>query len=128
MDKDDIERFAAATLTEPDRFTHRSVDIGGEALTVEQMASAISEVSGREIVVDHISRNRAERMTLSNPQIDAQLWFWERQDRFGPQELEADFRIKFTNFKVFLTTNNELARQAFGYTELLEGIFIDVYT
>lgn len=114
IDPDDIGRFAAAALIEPDRFSHHSMDIGGEALTAEQIASAISEVSGRVIAVDHIPRNLAVRLAPSSPQIDAQLWFWERQDRFGPQELETEFGIKLTKFKEFLTANKELVRQTFG--------------
>ncbi|KAJ6164163.1 hypothetical protein N7470_002835 [Penicillium chermesinum] len=111
IDPDDIGRFAAAALTEPERFSHH---IGGEALTAEQIASAISEVSGRVITVDHIPRDLAVRLAPSSPQIDSQLWFWERQDRFGPQELETEFGIKLTKFKEFLTANKELVRQTFG--------------
>ncbi|KAJ5597388.1 hypothetical protein N7537_007472 [Penicillium hordei] len=66
---DDIGRFAAAALVELGRFSHRVIEIGGEALTAEQVA----RVNGREIVVDHIPRDVAERLTLSNPQIDPQL-------------------------------------------------------
>ncbi|KGO72706.1 hypothetical protein PITC_056920 [Penicillium italicum] len=113
INPDDIGRFAAAALVEPDKFSHRAVDIGGEALTAKQVASAISDVSGREIVVDHIPRELAERLAPSNPQIDSQLWFWERQDRFEPRDLEAEFGIKLTKFRDFLTANKELVRQTF---------------
>jgi uncharacterized protein YbjT (DUF2867 family) len=114
IDPDDIGRLAAAVLMDPGKFSHRAMDIGGEALTAEQLASAIAEVSGREIVIDHIPRDLAERLAPSNPQIDAQLWFWERQDRFEPQELEAEFGIKLTKFKDFLAANKELVRQTVG--------------
>lgn len=113
IDPDDIGRFAAAVLEEPDRFSHRAIDIGGEALTTEQIASAISEVSGCEIEVDHIPRTLAERLAPSNPQVDAQLWFWERQGRFEPWELEAEFGLKLTTFRKFLAVNQELVRQKF---------------
>ncbi|CRL21337.1 NAD(P)-binding domain [Penicillium camemberti] len=111
---DDIGLFAAAALVEPGRFSHRAIEIGGEALTAEQVARAISEVSGREIVVDHIPRDMAERLAPSNPQIDSQLWFWERQDGIEPRELEAEFGFKLTTFKEFLTANQELVRETFG--------------
>ncbi|KAK1143051.1 hypothetical protein N8T08_007115 [Aspergillus melleus] len=114
IDPNDIGHFAAAALVEPDRFSHRAVDIGSEALTAEQVASAISEVSGREVVVDLIPRDLAKRLALSNPQVDAQLWFWERQDRFVPRELEAEFGIRLTTFKEFLTANKKLVRENFG--------------
>lgn len=42
---------------------------------MEQVARAISEASEREIAVDHILRDAAERLPPFNPQIDSQLWF-----------------------------------------------------
>jgi uncharacterized protein YbjT (DUF2867 family) len=72
---DDIGGFAAVALVEPGRFSHRAVDIEGEFLTAEQIASAISEVSRCEIAVDHILRNLAENLVHSKSQIAAQLWF-----------------------------------------------------
>ncbi|KAJ5416128.1 hypothetical protein N7465_004823 [Penicillium sp. CMV-2018d] len=95
---DDIGRFAAA-LVELEGFSHRAIEIGGEALTVERVAWAISEASGRETAVYHIPRDVAERLPPSNPQIDSQLWFWERQDGIEPRELEAEFGFKLTTFK-----------------------------
>ncbi|KAJ6149016.1 hypothetical protein N7471_000215 [Penicillium samsonianum] len=114
INPDDIGRFAAAAFIEPERFSHRAIDIGSDALTAEQVARAISEVSGREIVVDHIPRDLAERLAPLNPQIDSQLWFWERQDNIEPRELEAEFGIKLATFKEFLAANQELVRQTFG--------------
>lgn len=78
------------------------------------MARAISEASERKIAVDHILRDDAERLPPFNPQIDSQLWFWERQDGIEPRELKAEFGFKLTTFKEFLTANQELARETFG--------------
>ncbi|CAI7593198.1 unnamed protein product [Penicillium viridicatum] len=110
---DNIGRFAAA-LIELERFSHRTIEIGGEPLMAEQVARAISEASGREIAVDHIPGDVAERLAPSNPQIDSQVWFWERQDGIEPRELEAEFGFKLTTFKEFLTANQELMRETFG--------------
>lgn len=66
----------------------------------------------------------AERLALSNPQIDSQLWFWERQDDIELREVEAEFGFKLTTFKEFLTANQELVRQTFGYVHgWTESIF-----
>ncbi|KAJ5700663.1 hypothetical protein N7536_003676 [Penicillium majusculum] len=110
---DDIGCFAVAALVEPERFSHRAIEIG-EALTAEQVARAISEVSGREIAIEHIPRNVAECLAPSNPQIDSQLWFWELQDGIEPREPEAEFGFKLTTSKEFLTANQELVRETFG--------------
>ncbi|KAJ5522421.1 hypothetical protein N7527_006536 [Penicillium freii] len=101
-------------LIELERFSHRTIEIEREALMAEQVARAISEASGREMAVDHIPRDMAERLAPSNPQIDSQVWFWERQDGIEPRELEAEFGFKLTTFKEFLTANQELMRETFG--------------
>ncbi|OQE43208.1 hypothetical protein PENCOP_c003G06939 [Penicillium coprophilum] len=113
IDPENIGHFAAATLIEARHFSHRAGDIGGEALTAEQMAQAISKVSGRNNGVRHTPRERAERLAPFNPQIDSQLWFWERQDSLDPRELEAEFGVELTTFKELWTTNKVLVNQAF---------------
>ncbi|KAJ5798334.1 uncharacterized protein N7503_007630 [Penicillium pulvis] len=87
---------------------------GCEALMVEQTASAISEVSGREIVVDHdpaIWRSvwlpRIPRSTLNCDSGSS-------RDRFEPREPQAEVDFKLTEFKEFLAANQELVRQMFG--------------
>ncbi|KAJ5961562.1 hypothetical protein N7501_006503 [Penicillium viridicatum] len=97
LNPDDIGRFAAA-LVELEGFSRRAIEIGGETLTAEQVARAISE---------------AKRLAPSNPQIHSQLWFWERQDGIEPRGLEAEFGFKLTIFNELLTTNQELVREAF---------------
>ncbi|KAJ5169837.1 uncharacterized protein N7500_002620 [Penicillium coprophilum] len=94
-------------------FSRRAGDIGGKALTAEQMAQAISQVSGRNILFGHIPRECAELLALFHPQVDFQLWFWERQDRLEPRELEAELGIELATFKELWNTNKELLKQAF---------------
>ncbi|CAI7572242.1 unnamed protein product [Penicillium glandicola] len=114
IDPDDIGGFVAVALMEPERFSHRAIDIGSEALTTQQVASAISEASGREIVVEYIPRDLAESLAPSNPQIGSQLWLCELQHSFEPEELAAEFGIQLTKFKDFLATNQERVRKTFG--------------
>ncbi|KAJ5115665.1 hypothetical protein N7456_000013 [Penicillium angulare] len=117
IDPNDIGRLAAAVLAAPTQFSHRALDIGGEALKTEEIAEAISEISGREIAIDQIPRDLAEGLAVSSPQVDAQLWFWQLQDKFEPRELEAEFGINLTTFKGFLAANRELARQTFDQAD-----------
>ncbi|KAI9036431.1 NAD(P)-binding protein [Aspergillus affinis] len=111
---DDIGRIAAAVIAEPGRFRGRAIDIGAEALTAEEVAGALAEVSGREIRVERIPEGEATELAKTNVQIDIQLWFWERQTLFDPKELEAELGLKLTGFREFLRANEGLVREMLG--------------
>lgn len=61
---DDVGRFEAAALVDPGHFSHRAIEIGDEALTVEQVARAISKVNERKIVVTFSPRCGRASSTL----------------------------------------------------------------
>ncbi|KAL9616132.1 MAG: hypothetical protein Q9160_008961 [Pyrenula sp. 1 TL-2023] len=86
MAPDDIGRFVAEAMLNPTKFGGLEMDIGGEALTMEQMAKAFSEVSGREVTSEFIPEGEEVRsMGNTVGQVDVQRWFWERQDKFDPR-------------------------------------------
>ncbi|KAJ5714330.1 uncharacterized protein N7483_011511 [Penicillium malachiteum] len=76
INPDDIGRIAASVLIAPNQFSHRAVDIGGEALTAQQIADAIFEVSGREIVVDHIIPRLKRSYGSGSDRISSTRWNW----------------------------------------------------
>ncbi|KAH8425990.1 uncharacterized protein LDX57_003729 [Aspergillus melleus] len=111
---DDIGRIAAAVIADPSRFAGRAIDIGAEALTAEEVAGALAEVSGREIRVEHIPEAEARELAKTSVQIDLQLWYWERQTLFDPRELQAELGVTFASFRDFLRANEGLVRETLG--------------
>ncbi|KAL3476118.1 NAD(P)-binding protein [Aspergillus californicus] len=113
IDPDDIGRYAAAAITHPEQFSHRAIDIRGEALTAQEIATALSEASGRDISVEYIPREAAEKIAKTNLQTDVQLWFFEKQDKFDPGGLEREFAFPFQSFSGYLAAHRDLVGETF---------------
>lgn len=99
---DDVGRFAAAALTQPDRFHGHEIELGAEALTPPQIVAALSAASGRQIEAQYMPRDEVERLIPQSHIIAAQTYFNERSSRMDAVALQQRWGIKVTSFDDFL--------------------------
>lgn len=105
MAPDDIGRFVAEAMLNPEKYAGLERDIGGEALMMEQIATAFREVSGKNVISEFIPEPEAIVLSKTNVQVDVQRWMWERLDNFDPKVLEEWSGIRLTSLKEFLEAN-----------------------
>lgn len=110
---DDVGRFAAAALTQPDKFRHREVDLGSEALTPPQIASALSEAVGRPIQAEYMPEEEIQRLIPQSHIIAAQTYFNERSSKIDTKELSERWGIKTETLKEFLGKYQKDVKESF---------------
>ncbi|KAI8579700.1 hypothetical protein K450DRAFT_174690 [Umbelopsis ramanniana AG] len=59
IDPDDIARYATAAFADPDTFNGQAIDLSGEEITLKDFAKLITDITGIDIKVEHLSREEA---------------------------------------------------------------------
>ncbi|KAI0417208.1 NAD dependent epimerase/dehydratase [Xylaria grammica] len=110
---DDLGRFAARALTEPERFRGCSIDIGSEALKPPQIAAALSQVSGREVTAEYLSEERTKELIPQSHVISAQTFFNERSSEMDVEAMRDRWGIHPVAFLEFLESHKEEVLNSF---------------
>lgn len=110
---DDVGRFAAAALTQPDRFHGHEIELGAEALKPQQIVAALSAASGRQIEAQYMPKDEVERLIPQSHIIAAQTYFNERSSRMDAVALQERWGIKLTSFVDFLEGHREDVEQSY---------------
>ncbi|PGH00806.1 hypothetical protein GX51_05583 [Blastomyces parvus] len=111
VDEEDVGKYAAAALLEPERFTGREITLASGWLSIEDLAAAMRRASGREVTVS--KRTEAEEkaaVSKGNPSIEFELWAslvgdkvheasWKAEGSKLPAE---EFGIPLTGFEEYL--------------------------
>ncbi|KAH8749228.1 hypothetical protein F5883DRAFT_581547 [Diaporthe sp. PMI_573] len=111
---DDVERFAAAALTQPERFHGQEIELGAEALKPPQIIAALSAASGRQIEAQYMPKDEVEKLIPESHIIAAQTYFNERSAQMDAVALQKRWGIQLTSFADFLKKHEEEVRQSFA--------------
>lgn len=111
---DDVGRFAAAALTQPDRFHGHEINLGAEALTPPQITAALAAASGRNVEAQYIPRHEVEKLIPESHIIAAQTYFNERSAQMDAVALQELWGIKLTSFKQFLELHRKDVEKSFA--------------
>ncbi|KAK1979393.1 NmrA-like family protein [Colletotrichum cereale] len=101
-DTDDVGRYAAAALQNPDRFGGQEIDLPNDYVTMEEVRDVLVKVSGREV--------RVRRQTPAEVEVTKQTAFgmlfqiWANAKDFtafidAAKGAQAKFGIPFTSFE-----------------------------
>lgn len=111
---DDVGCFAAAALTQPDRFHGQEIELGAEALKPPQIVAALSTASGRQIEAQYMAKEEVEKLIPESHIIAAQTYFNERSARMDAVALQKRWGITLTSFADFLEQHEEEVRQSYA--------------
>lgn len=101
LDPDDVGKFAAASILEPESYNHHKIDLGVEALTPDEIARSLSKASGKDIKTAFYSAAEASSLLGKKPLIGAQLWANDVGYQVDVQALQR-YPIKLTTFDEYL--------------------------
>lgn len=102
-DSFDVGKYAAAALQDPAKFGGQDIDLGNEALTIEEVRDILVKVSGREVRVR--KRTPEEMEAVKNDLFSQGLQLMANAKDISNTSAEAKgvqakFGIPFTSFEV----------------------------
>ncbi|KAH8549232.1 hypothetical protein BGW37DRAFT_110767 [Umbelopsis sp. PMI_123] len=59
IDTDDVAKYAAAAFTDPNTFNGLAIDLADEDITLKDFGKLITDITGVQITVDHVSKEEA---------------------------------------------------------------------
>jgi uncharacterized protein YbjT (DUF2867 family) len=108
IDVDDIGKFAAAALLDPERFSGHEIELANENLTAKDSGAVLSKVSGRDIKVVRRPLPWEEvNGKLKNPATMFQAFLNHASFDLGDHELEKKYGIRMTTLQEFLEVNKD---------------------
>ncbi|KAJ6612679.1 NAD dependent epimerase/dehydratase [Mycena sp. CBHHK59/15] len=111
FDADDVGKFAAAALLEPEKFNGKEIDLVYERLTFGEIAQQLSEAAGVEVAVKYRTKEETETQRKTLPTIERQVWATGLTD--SPGTLDK-YGIKLTTFKEFLEREKSAIKKTVG--------------
>ncbi|KAI0181363.1 NmrA family protein [Hypoxylon sp. FL1284] len=105
-DTDDVGKYVAAALLNPDKFNGQEIDLGTEMLTIQEVHDVIVKVSGRDVPLKKRSPEEVEAAKETVFGQKFHLWV-NLSDGFGAyaikaKEAEAKFGLPFTSLEASL--------------------------
>lgn len=101
VDENDIGRFAAAAYLEPGKFAKKEISLGVEALTTQEIATALSHASGTDVKAENVDFETAAKRGIYVPVLEAQKMVNEVPYEVDFESLKV-FSIKMTKFSEYL--------------------------
>jgi uncharacterized protein YbjT (DUF2867 family) len=101
-DSFDVGRYAAAALQDPAKFGGQEIDLGNEALTVEEVRDILVKVSGREVRVRKRDPEEVEAVkgVLFSQGFQLMANVKDLGTSTGNEGVQAKFGIPFTSFEM----------------------------
>ncbi|KAI2634955.1 NmrA family protein [Hypomontagnella submonticulosa] len=101
-DADDIGKYALAAFQDPAKFGGQGIDLGNEALTIEEVRDILVRVTGRDVTIRKRSPEEAEK--IRNTVMGQRFHFMANVKDFSAiaataEETQAKFGIPFTPFE-----------------------------
>jgi uncharacterized protein YbjT (DUF2867 family) len=72
IDPDDIANYAAAAFADPDIFNGLAIDLANEDITLKDFGKLITDITGVQITVDHVSKEEAVAHGMPS---SASVWY-----------------------------------------------------
>lgn len=112
-DADDIGRYTAAALLDPERFSGAEIDFCAQSLSVHEVRDILVRVSGREV---RVRKRSAEEIDAAKGVLFVQAWhLWANAKDFGfilaaGAKAQKVFGIPFTNLEEALQRDRDRLR------------------
>ncbi|KAF7318968.1 NmrA domain-containing protein [Mycena chlorophos] len=108
LDAADVGVVVAKVLLDPVEFHGKEMDLEAETLTLEEMASQLTAVLGKEVTVKYRTEAETVEARKTLPTIDYQLWHSSKTDTSELRKLN----LKLTTFKEFLEREKDAVRNS----------------
>ncbi|KAI1875544.1 uncharacterized protein JN550_001830 [Neoarthrinium moseri] len=108
IDVDDIGKFAAAALLDPEKFGGHEIELGCQNLTPEDTAKALSKASGREVKA---RKRTPEEVVEAAKKVGVQrfqLWANRQFLELDGQALQDKYGIRLTTFEEYLEREKDV--------------------
>ncbi|OJD27830.1 hypothetical protein ACJ73_00780 [Blastomyces percursus] len=121
VDEEDVGKYAAAALLEPEKFVGREITLASGWLSVEDVAAVMSKVGGREVKVSkRTAEEQQEAVSKGNPALEFELWASLVGDKVheaawkakGSKPPEEEFGIPLTGFEEYLQREKDVLLQS----------------
>ncbi|MGP4000852.1 NmrA family NAD(P)-binding protein [Streptomyces sp. 8N706] len=104
----DVAAFAVAAVNDPERFSHHSIELASQALTMDEIAAVLSEETGRPYTYSALTRAEAQGAGIAAGVVHSQLW----DTRIGynaplGDDLEKRWGIRPITFRQWARKNRE---------------------
>lgn len=96
---DDIALFACAAFQEPERFNKKSIDLASESLTMNEVASILSDVTGKKVSSLSLRSEELIEMGLSTGVAISHEWQNEVGYQVDIDSLKTTYKIKLSSFR-----------------------------
>lgn len=111
----DIAAFAVAAVEDPERFTHHSIELASQALTMDEIAAVLSEETGRSYTHRTLTLAEATDAGIYPGVVHSQLW----DSRIGyhaplADDLEMQWGIRPLTFRDWARANRHLLSSGQG--------------
>lgn len=107
FDAEDVGKFVAAALLEPERFKGHEVDLGFENLTIEETGRFLSQALGREVPTRVRSEEEASRLYGTVGTLIFQELANKKDLSIDGTSLMEKYGIRFTTFEDYLKREKE---------------------
>ncbi|KAI0403098.1 NmrA family protein [Xylaria palmicola] len=106
----DIGQFAAMALTDPSRFAGHEIELASEDLTIEELAEAIGEAVGKQILTRRVAAGERQRKAESTRW---NIWANIMDLKVDTHALAQKYGYRFTTFGEFLAKEKGGPRMPF---------------
>ena len=113
FDVEDLGKFAAAALLQPERFSGHELELSHEALTLEEAANAIRQATRVDVKTHYRNEQEIEEMRQKVPTQPFQILANEIVMKGNGKELSR-YGIPLTSFEEFCVRNRAALREALG--------------
>ncbi|KAL6234544.1 hypothetical protein BDW75DRAFT_162802 [Aspergillus navahoensis] len=112
IDPNDIGKFGAAALMDPERFHGKEIAIVSELLALDEILASLSKATGRELKVNYMSQEDIDAQMKTNPLLGWQLMARDMVDEVDMDYMET-FGIQMGTFEEFLGRERDRVKGTF---------------
>lgn len=115
FDPEDVGKFAAAALVQPEKFNGKTIELVNERLSFDEVAEIISRVAGVEVGVRYRSEEETRELAASGklPVLESQLIVKQLEFVIDGSSLE-EYGIELGTLEGFLTKHREMLLETLG--------------
>ncbi|KAM0546253.1 hypothetical protein ACHAPJ_010936 [Fusarium lateritium] len=109
-DVEDVGKYAAAALQDPVKFGGQEIELGNEALTIQEIAAILSKVSGRHVTTRQRSSEEVEEVKGGGNFQAWQLWTHSHDLRpvaAAAKDVQAKYGIQFNSLEEALQRDRD---------------------
>ena len=112
LQAEDVGKFAAAALMQPEKFRGREINLAADNLTATEVAKTLRSVAGREVEVVTPEFVDGKAVGVNSPMAMYHQWTNEVDASIDTQALETEYGVKLTRLHDFLEERREALLEA----------------